>query len=544
MMHGPLGAASGRRETGSLSWPEAATAPMSDTDIYRAMFDNTGVGLYETTTDGRFVRANAALARMLGYPSPEALIAEVTDIGTQIYVDPAQRAEVVALLQRDGRVENFITHVRRRGGSSIWTSMTAQLIYGPDGAPSRFIGSAADVSDVIRTQEALRRAEENYRGIFENASEGIYWSTPDGRQLRANPALVRLNGYASEAELLARVHDIATEWYVDPKRRAEFMRLMEQDGRVENFESEVYRHKTRERIWVSENARLVRDADGNPSHYEGTVRDISSAKRAQRAMHAAIDEARLAGESKSAFLANMSHELRTPLNAIIGFCEMMMLETFGPLGDPRYSGYLKDVHFSANHLLQLIEDILDLSKAEARKIELDERPLDLEVATASAVRLLAERARRGNVAVALDFPVDLPVARADERRLRQILLNLLSNAVKFTPPGGSIKVSGRRREGGGVTLAVADTGIGIAAKDLHRVFQPFVQLHRNLQQEGTGLGLALCKKLVEAHGGAIALSSRPGEGTTVEVHLPPERVYAEGVTPALTSDALAALIGH
>jgi PAS domain S-box-containing protein len=422
--------------------------------------------------------------------------------------------------------------------------MTATLIYGPDGEPPRLVGSAADVSDLIRTQEALRRTEESYRGIYENATEGIYLSTLDGHQLRANPALVQLNGCDSEAELLALVNDIASEWYVDPDRRGEFKRLIERDGRVENFESEVYRYRTRERIWVSENARLVHDAAGNPSHYEGTVRDITAVKRTEATLHAALDAARVAGESKSAFLANMSHELRTPLNAIIGFCEMIMLETFGPLGDPRYSAYLKDIHFSGNHLLQLIEDILDLTKAEASKIELDERPLDLEVAAANAVRLLAERARRGGVAVKLAFPSDLPVVRADERRLRQVLLNLLSNAVKFTPPGGTVTVSARRAPEGGLVLAVSDTGIGIAAKDLERVFQPFVQLDRTHQQEGTGLGLALCRKLVEVHGARIALASRPGHGTTVEVHLPPERVLAPGVSPALTSDAVAALIGH
>ncbi|MBX6321770.1 MAG: PAS domain S-box protein [Rhodospirillaceae bacterium] len=418
--------------------------------------------------------------------------------------------------------------------------MTATLVAG---APPRLIGSAADVSELVRTQEALRRAEENYRGIFENATEGIYWSSLDGRQLRANPALVRLNGYGSEAEMLAAVNDIGAEWYVEPGRRAEFQRLMARHGRVENFESEVYRHKTRERIWVSENARLVRDAAGNPSHYEGTVRDITAAKHAEAALRRAIEEARVAEQSKSAFLANMSHELRTPLNAIIGFCELMLLRTFGPLGHARYEGYLKDIRFSANHLLQLIEDILDLSKAEAGRIELDERPVDLEVAAGSAVRMLAERARQGGVSMSLAFPPDLPVVRADERRLRQVLLNLISNAVKFTPAGGAVTIAGRRHPDGGVTLCVADTGIGIAPADLGRVFQPFVQLDRSRQQEGTGLGLALCKKLVEAHGGTITLASRPGRGTTVEVGLPAERVCAEGVSPAVSAESLAALIG-
>jgi PAS domain S-box-containing protein len=523
-------------------------APMLDSDhnsdIYRAFFESTGVGLFETTVDGCFLRANAAAARMLRYESTAQMLSEIVDIRRQIYVDPKARDEIVARLQRDGRVENFVTEMRCRDGSTIWSSLTANLVPAAEGAPARLIGCSVDVSELINTQSALRRAEQNYRGIFENATEGIYLTSLDGKMMRGNPALARLNGYDSEEALTAGVNDIATEWYVEPTRRAEFQRLMAENGTVENFESEIYRHKTRERIWISENARLVRDADGNPSHYEGTVRDITAAKRAQVALRAAMEQACIANESKSAFLANMSHELRTPLNAIIGFCELMMMETFGPLGDRRYGGYLKDVHFSANHLLQLIEDILDLSKAEARKIELDECPIDLEVATSSAVRLLHERARRAGVTVTLEFPPDLPVIRADDRRLRQVLLNLLSNAVKFTPAGGSVRVTARREPDGGLSLSVIDTGIGIKAKDLERVFQPFVQLDRARQQEGTGLGLALCRKLVELHGGTVVLKSRPGEGTTAEMRLPPERTYPDGVSPPVTADALSALVGQ
>jgi PAS domain S-box-containing protein len=515
-----------------------------NSDIYRTFFDSTGAGLFETTLDGRFVRANATAARVLRYDSPEQMLAEISDLRTQVYVDPKARDEIVARLGRDGRVENFVTEMRCRDGDTIWISLTINLLRDEAGVPTRLIGSAADISELINTQSALRRAEQNYRGIFENATEGIYLTSLDGKMMRGNPALARLNGYDSEEALIAGVNDIATEWYVDPTRRAEFQRRMAETGTVENFESEIYRHKTRERIWISENARLVRDAEGNPSHYEGTVRDITAAKRAQVALRAAMEQACIANESKSAFLANMSHELRTPLNAIIGFCELMMLETFGPLGDRRYGGYLKDVHFSANHLLQLIEDILDLSKAEARKIELDERPIDLEVATSSAVRLLAERARRAEVTVTLEFPADLPVIRVDERRLRQVLLNLLSNAVKFTPAGGSVRVTAQRASDGGVTLSVIDTGIGIKAKDLDRVFQPFVQLDRAHQQEGTGLGLALCRNLVELHGGTIVLKSRPGEGTTAEMRLPAERVFSDGMTPPIATDALLALVGQ
>jgi PAS domain S-box-containing protein len=515
-----------------------------DRDIYRIFFENTGVGLFETTVDGRFVRANPAAAHSLGYATPAEMMAAITDIRHQVYVNPAARDAMLRDLQEKGRVENHVHEVRRRDGSNLWVSMTINLLRDETGAPHRLIGSTTEVSELIATQQALRQAEENYRGIFEHATEGIYWSTLDGRQLRANPALVRLNGYASEAEMLPAVNDIATEWYVDPRRRGEFSRLMARDGFVENFESEVFRHKTRERIWISENARLVHNPDGSPSHYEGTVRDITAAKRAEAALKEAIVKACSANEAKSAFLANMSHELRTPLNAILGFCELMLLETLGPLGHERYNGYLKDIHFSANHLLQLIEDVLDLSKAEAHRVDLDEQPVDVEATAAAAVRLLAERARRGGVHIELAAAADLPAIRADERRLRQVLLNLLSNAVKFTPAGGTVRLAAERTPAGGILLSVSDTGIGIAPEDLARVFQPFVQLDRERRQEGTGLGLVLCKKLVELHDGTIALNSRVGAGTTVEIRLPHARVYPDTVTPAVSPEALAALLSR
>ncbi|MFO1060373.1 MAG: PAS domain S-box protein, partial [Dongiaceae bacterium] len=160
-------------------------------------------------------------------------------------------------------------------------------------------------------RRALAAAERDYHSIFENAVDGIYRSSLDGRQLRANPALVRLNGYETEEEMLRSVDDIATEWYVEPGRRAEFRRLLDADGKVEGFVSEIYRHKTRERIWISENARLVRDARGRPLFYEGTIRDITALRQAEEALIAATARAEAASRSKSEFLATVSHEIRT-----------------------------------------------------------------------------------------------------------------------------------------------------------------------------------------------------------------------------------------
>ncbi len=507
--------------------------------VFRTIFEEARVGVYQTTLDGRFVRVNPALARLGGYADPAQMLSEVSDIGRQIYVDPEARARLVAICLRDGGTENFVTQVRRRDGRIIWVSVSATLRCDRRGRPLDLIGTAVDVTDLIETQQALAEAERNYRGIIENATEGIYWSSLDGRQLRANPALVRLNGYESEAEMLAAVNDIGAEWYVDPNRRDEFRALMERDGKVTDFESQVYRHKTREIIWVSENARLVRDSSGRPLWYEGTVRDITERKRAEAARFEALRSAEEANRAKTEFLANMSHELRTPLNAIMGFSEMMLRETFGPLGSARYRDYARDINDSAGFLLQLIQDILDMAKAEAGKLGIEEERVDLAAVIDSSVRLLADRARRGEVRLSQRI-AGLPHLRADGRRIRQVLLNLISNAVKFTPAGGTVVVEAMQEPGGDILITVADTGIGIAPEDVPRALEPFVQLGRGQWQEGTGLGLPLCQSLIRLHGGSLKLDSRPGAGTTVRIRLPAARAIGGPAAPGENPDELTA----
>ena len=291
---------------------------------------------------------------------------------------------------------------------------------------------------VPRGRQALVAAERDYRSIFDNAIDGIYRSSLAGRQLRANPALVRLNGYATEEEMLRSVNDIASEWYVEPGQRAEFMRLLNEFGQVENFESEIFRHKTRERIWVSENARLVRDGAGRPLFYEGTVRDITALKRVDQELIQARKEAEAANNAKSQLLANVSHELRTPLNAILGFSEILQGELLGSLGQPRYREYAKDIHDSGLHLLSIIDDLLDLSKIEAGRRNLNDDVVDLFELFEAVSRLVRERASHAGLTMSIELPPGLPAVKADKRALRQVLLNLLSNALKFTPTGGHI----------------------------------------------------------------------------------------------------------
>ena len=239
-------------------------------------------------------------------------------------------------------------------------------------------------------------------------------------------------------------------------------------------------------------------------------------------------EAEAASRAKSEFLANMSHELRTPLNAIIGFAEVIERETFGP-ASARYREYASDIHGSGRHLLQVINDILDLAKVEAGQMLLHEVRLDPALVMQGCVRLIKPRAAKTNVRLYTAFDPNLPVLLADEARLRQIALNLLSNAVKFTKPGGRVSISTGLDTAGEITIAVADTGIGMTPDEVRIALEPFRQVTSSLSRsnEGTGLGLPLTKTLVELHGGRLDITSVPGRGTTVTVIFPPSRSLAQ-----------------
>ncbi|HTY70424.1 MAG TPA: ATP-binding protein [Alphaproteobacteria bacterium] len=248
-------------------------------------------------------------------------------------------------------------------------------------------------------------------------------------------------------------------------------------------------------------------------------------RRYQEELIESRNEADAANRAKSEFLANMSHELRTPLNAIIGFSEFMAGGGLGPVGSPKYLEYARDINNSGRHLLDMISEVLDMSKIEAGQYELVPEDVDVSDTVEFCVRLVAGRAEAGQISLVNQVSPELPKARADARALRQILLNLLSNAVKFTPAGGRVTVSAAANGQHEIRLIVSDTGVGINAADLKRIGEPFRQLGRSLTkpQEGTGLGLAITKRLVEMHGGYVEIESAPGRGTAVMVNLPAAR---------------------
>ncbi len=362
--------------------------------------------------------------------------------------------------------------------------------------------------------KALEVAEAKYRRIFENAIEGIFQTSVDGSYLDANPALARIYGYESPADLRDGICDISQQLYVDPQRRDEFIRIMRKQGWISDFESQI-RRRDGSIVWISENAREVRTPDGELVCYEGTVEDVTERKQAQL-LQRERDAAEAASRAKSEFLANMSHELRTPLNGVTGMLDLLS-GTPMPADQRRYVDVARS---SAEMLLTVINQVLDYSKIEAGNLDLEVIDFNLRDVLEDTAESLSHRAEKKGLELVLAAPDGIPTAlRGDPNRLCQVLLNLASNAIKFTEQGHVIvRVSTevQTQSEAIVRFSVEDTGIGIPLDRLNRLFRSFSQVDASTTRRfgGTGLGLAISKRLVELMRGEIGVESTPSKGST------------------------------
>ncbi len=368
-------------------------------------------------------------------------------------------------------------------------------------------------------EKELRAAEEKYRSIFENAINGIFQITPTGRYLNANPALAKIYGYKTSAELMANESHTPPQVYVDSNRWDEFITILRNQRSVTDFESQVYRLDG-SIIWISENARAINDEDGKLLYYEGTVEDITEYKLAEQEIYASKEAAEKANQAKSEFLANMSHELRTPLNGILGYAQILKRS---PKLEEREQNSIEIIYQCGCHLLTLINDILDLSKIEAQKMELYLTEFHFPAFLQAVTEICRIRAEQKSLKFTYQPDPDLPTAIiADEKRLRQVIINLIGNAIKFTKIG-EVTFSVALIEKtvilpNSVTykirLSVKDTGIGIQPEEIERIFLPFEQVgSRKSQAEGTGLGLAISQKIIQLMGSTLQATSQVQMGS-------------------------------
>jgi PAS domain S-box-containing protein len=373
------------------------------------------------------------------------------------------------------------------------------------GAAARALALAAD-GDVCRL-------------LVDEAADMISRHDREGRFLFVSPAVYQILG--EDPENLAGTRLDQSVLLQDVRVVTAAFDEARRTGATVTFEYRR-RHRNGHPVWLESRVRFVGDAGrGDADHAVCITRDIARRKAFEQELLAARERAEALSHTKSRFLANMSHELRTPLNAIIGFSDIMVREMFGELGNDRYREYAKLVNDSGSLLLDLINDVLDMSKIEAGKYELHIEEFDVAPPVAAVVHMLSPRAaEKGlNVRSAID-PVDLR-AVADQRVLKQVLLNLLSNAVKFTEAGGTVDIRATAVPAG-MELSVTDNGIGIQPEFLSRIAQPFEQASNETTRThgGSGLGLSLVKSLVALHGGAFSISSTPGAGTCVTVLFP------------------------
>jgi signal transduction histidine kinase len=281
-------------------------------------------------------------------------------------------------------------------------------------------------------------------------------------------------------------------------------------------------HRAEREIQLADERMLLQAANARLAEERIRLRQINFELKHSK------ERAESANEAKSQFLANMSHELRTPLNAIIGFSQIIKEQTMGPIGELRYADYANDILCAGEHLLALINNVLDISKIQAGKLSLKEEPIDLHETVQGSLAAVSAQALKNHVVLHVDLPANLPPVRADAVAMRQILINLLSNAVKFTPEGGEVTVSIEPEKDGGIALVIADTGIGMDEDEIVIALEPFRQVENALTKkyDGTGLGLPIARRLVELHGGRLEIASAKNIGTLIRAHLPPERVLA------------------
>ena len=483
------------------------------------LFSWSPFAIIEWDSDLRVQAWNAAAEKLFGYTATDILGRH----GIEIMVPPDRRQEIrahlIQVIQQSTPFRRLDRNVTKDQRIIVcdWHNVPT---FNSSGLCTGFMAFAVEVTDRVAIEHELRETESRYRQIFENAVWGIFQTTPAGQYLDANNRLATIYGYDNREDLLRNLTDITRQLYVDENRRSEFLRLLQEEGEVSDFESEVYR-RDGSKIWIAENCRAVRHEDGSIAYFEGSVGDITRRKHAEIALLTAREQAEVANRLKSQFLANMSHELRTPLNAIIGFSDILAAEMFGPIGEPRYKDYIEDIRANGAHLLEVINDILDMSRIEAgkRSLRLDQFPLSTLVT--ESLRLLKPRIEGARHEIVIEIASDLPDLQVDVMAVKQMLLNIVGNAVKFTDVGGRIVIRATRLAEG-IEIRVIDNGIGMSPEQIPVALEPFGQLDSSLSRryEGTGLGLPLVSALAALHGGTFALESELGKGTTAIIHLP------------------------
>ncbi len=488
--------------------------------------------VWETDADLRLTLASQRIQEILGFHSRELAGAHIFKLGAfeSAEIDPVTQLPMA--VQRLTPFRNLRMKIIDRHGKHHILHLSGMPNF--DRAGGQFTGYRGTATDITAQLEAQRQAELMERRLahaIESISEGFSLFDGNGRLVMINQ--VFKNFYPNTEHLLIPGM-LKRDWLEQAVLRGDVITdgIAARDwidARIEHWE--VARRPIE--VKLADGRHLLiqsykTDDDGRVSIHT----DITAIKKRELELIEAREHAEDANKAKGEFFAKMSHELRTPLNAIIGFSGIMRDEKLGGLGVDQYKTYCHDIHDSATHLLNIINDILDVSKAEVGKLQLSEQNVSVISVVQSTMRMLSEKSRELGVRVESDaVDADL-VLRADHKKMRQILINLLSNALKFTPSGGVVKIQTAIDASGNAVIQLRDTGIGIKPEDIEKALTPFAQIDHGMarKNEGTGLGLPLSAALAELHGGKLELESAPGVGTTVSVIMPKSRVVSQRVS--------------
>ena len=485
---------------------------------------------------------NQALLDLTGYESLDDIRdAGGVDVLFNSESDDGETRQGMVLRRANGSEEPVDAHLNAiswRDGRALMLSLMP-VAAAP--APVETVAAPAETpvaSNVaINTddeKQALADHVEELKTILDTATDGVVLIDPEGRIRSMNHSASALFGYErdeTEGKFFSMLFAIESQ-----RAAMDYLHGLSGNGvlSVLNDGREVIGREAKGGfIPLFMTIGKLPHAGG----YCAVLRDITQWKRTEEELTNARKEAERASSQKTEFLARISHEIRTPLNAIIGFSELMADEKFGPIGNDRYRDYLRDINRSGNHVLALVNDLLDISKIEAGALDMQFEAVSLNDAIAEAIALMQPQANRERVIIRSSFQSNLPDIVADTRSIKQVALNLLSNAVRFTAPGGQVIVSTSYEMNGDVVMRVRDTGIGMTKSEVEQALKPFRQVNalerrkaetaKDWRSEGTGLGLPLTKAMVEANRAQFAIDSTPGHGTVVEIAFPPTRVLAD-----------------
>ena len=501
---------------------QAEQALLDSEERFRALADNSPMVIFLKDLAGRYLMVNREFEKNHGMTDADVRGKTAFDMF------PHSEAEIYAAHDRlalDGRAA-FRKEMAHEGPDGIrQLSVVKFPVFDSDGRLIGLGGLEFDITEIRRAEMAIRESEQRFRSIADMIPALIWMSDRNGDCVFVNKTWLDYTGRTLDCELgrgfADNIHPDDWQATIETEKQVfDRQEVFSVDYRLRGADLE-YR-------WFLDTAAPRYSPEGEYLGYIGILVDVTERRRLESELMLAKEGAETANRTKTQFLANMSHELRTPLNAIIGFSEIMMKEMFGKVDSPHYLGYVGDINQSGRHLLEVINDILDLSKIEAGKLELHEESCDVPAILRSAIRLVRDRAAANRVHLVERMAPDLPALLADARAVKQIVLNLLSNAVKFTPADGTVVLAAQLTREGGMLINVSDTGIGISAEDLPRALEAFGQIDSSLGRrfEGTGLGLPLTKALADMHGAAFDLKSEPDVGTRVSITFPPARVDA------------------